>query len=140
MEFEEATQRIIGAAIQVHRRLGPGLLESAYRTCLAVELTRRGMRVEREVPVALVYGDVRMRSVYRLDLLVDGEIVLELKAVDEIIPVHIAQVITYLRLTGHRIGLLLNFNVLLLRDGIRRIVVGPPGSTSVSSVPFVVDQ
>ncbi len=139
MEFEETTERIIGAAIHVHRRLGPGLLESAYRACLAVELQRRGLDVQQEVPIPLVYEGMRIDSTYRLDLLVAREFVVELKAVEELNPVHIAQLITYLRLSRHHVGLLMNFNVTRLKDGIRRIVVGSPGSTSVSFVPFVVD-
>ncbi len=139
VEFEESTRRIIGAAIHVHRRLGPGLLESAYRACLAVELQRRGFRVQQEVPIPIVYEGFPVDCSYRLDLLVDGEVVVELKAVEQLNPVHVAQLITYLRLSGHRIGLLMNFNVAVLKDGLRRIVVGPPGSTSVSFVPFVVE-
>ncbi len=140
MEFEDTTQRIIGAAIRVHRRLGPGLLESAYRACLAVELQRRGLDVLQEVPIPLIYEGTRIDSSYRLDLLVGGEFVVELKAVEKLNPVHIAQLITYLRLSRHRVGLLMNFNVTRLKDGIRRVVVGPPGSTSVSFVPFVVEN
>lgn len=140
MEFEKSTQQIIGAAIHVHRRLGPGLLESAYKACLAVELQRRGMRVEQEVPIAVKYDSVRIDSAYRMDLVVEREVVVELKAVAELGPVHVAQLITYLRLSRHHVGLLLNFNVPLLKDGIRRVVVGPPGVASVSFVPFVVDE
>ena len=121
----ELSQRVIGAAIEVHRELGPGLLESAYRSCMAQELLEMGLGVEVEVPVALQYRGRKIEAGYRLDLLVEGELVVELKAVRALEPLHVAQVLTYLRLSGRRVGLLINFNVTLLREGVKRLVVEP---------------
>ena len=128
-ESTEATEhqlsgRVISAAIEVHRALGPGLLESAYRDCLAHELMLHGLRFTREVPLALTYKGRAVRSPYRLDLLVEGRLVAELKAVEELIPIHSAQLLTYLRLSGIRFGLLINFNVPVLAQGVRRMVNG----------------
>ena len=116
----EITQRVIGAAIEVHRQLGPGLLESAYEECLCHELHIRKLNFERQKPIPLVYKDSKLDCGYRLDLLVEGRIVVELKSVDGLGPIHEAIVLTYLKLSGHRLGLLINFNVTLLKDGIRR--------------------
>ena len=118
------TEQIIGAAIEVHRHLGPGLLESAYETCLAYELEQLGLAVERQRAIPLVYKEIRLDQGYRLDLLVEQKVVVELKVVDKITPVHEAQVLSYLRLSGCKVGLLLNFNVKLLKDGIRRFIMG----------------
>ncbi|MBL7201379.1 MAG: GxxExxY protein [Anaerolineae bacterium] len=120
---EALTREIIGAAIEVHRELGPGLLESAYRSCLARELSLRGLPFEQEKPLPVEYKGVRLECGYRLDFVVDGKVVVELKAVDEIHPVHEAQLLTYLKLTSCRVGLLLNFSVPVLRDGITRRVL-----------------
>jgi GxxExxY protein len=114
------TAMIIGAAIEVHRYLGPGLLESAYELCLLYELERLGLKVERQLGLPLKYKEIHLEVGYRIDLLVEGLIVVEIKAVEHILPVHEAQVLTYLKLSGCRLGLLLNFNVPLLKDGIRR--------------------
>jgi GxxExxY protein len=114
------TALIIGAAIEVHRYLGPGLLESAYELCLLYELEQLGLRVERQKGLPLVYKDVGLEIGYRIDLLVEGLIVVEIKAVENVLPVHEAQVLTYLKLSGCPLGLLLNFNVPLLKDGIHR--------------------
>jgi GxxExxY protein len=114
------TAMIIGAAIEVHRYLGPGLLESAYELCLLYELEQLGLRVERQKGLPLVYKDVGLEIGYRIDLLVEGLIVVEIKAVENVLPVHEAQVLTYLKLSGCPLGLLLNFNVPLLKDGIHR--------------------
>ena len=122
MSLNQITEKIIGAAIQVHRKLGPGLLESAYKECLAYELAQLGLRVEREKPVPLVYGPVKLECGFRADLLVEGRIVVELKAKEELHPVDAAQVLSHLRLLGLQVGLLINFNVVVLKDGIRRIV------------------
>ena len=116
----EVTQKIIGAAIEVHRALGPGLLESIYEECMAAELTLQGCRFERQRAVPLVYKGHRLGSDLRVDLLVDDVVVVELKAIEKTLPIHSAQVITYLRLTEKPYGLLINFNVPLLKDGIRR--------------------
>ena len=120
---DELTSAIIGAGIAVHRELGPGLLESAYEECLCHELTLRGITYERQVPLPVVYKGVRLDCGYRIDLVVEDTVVVELKAVDVFLPVHEAQLLTYLRLTDKRIGLLLNFNVPALRDGIIRRVL-----------------
>ena len=118
------TAMIIGAAIEVHRYLGPGLLESAYELCLLYELERLGLRVERQKGLPLVYKEIGLEIGYRIDLLVEGLIVVEIKAVENILPVHEAQVLTYLKLSGCPLGLLLNFNVPLMKDGIRRFRMG----------------
>lgn len=122
-ERDPRTARIIGAAIEVHRHLGPGLLESAYEECLCWELTRAGVPFQRQVPLPVTYKDIHLDVEYRMDVLVDGAIVLEVKAVDTILPIHEAQLLTYLRLSGARTGLLLNFNAVRLRDGITRMVL-----------------
>ncbi len=120
---EGLTERILGAAIEVHRYLGPGLLESSYRRCLLHELMLREVPATPEVPVSLDYKGLNVAGAYRLDLLVDDRVIVELKAVDRLHPVHKAQLLTYLRLTGKRVGLLLNFNECRLRDGIVRVVL-----------------
>ena len=122
----ELTDRIIGAAIAVHRALGPGLLESAYEACLVFELMARQLRVERQVALPIVYRGNRIDCGYRLDLVVEGVVIVELKAVERLLPLHDAQVLTYLKLSGLRVGLLLNFNVPLLKDGVRRLIHDPP--------------
>jgi GxxExxY protein len=117
------TEKIIGAAIEVHRALGPGLLESIYQTCLAHEMALRGLRFEKEKPLPVEYKGVKLESGYRLDFVVDDRVVVELKAVDSIHDVHKAQLLTYLKLTGCKVGLLLNFNSAVLKDGIERLVL-----------------
>ncbi|MCX5648501.1 MAG: GxxExxY protein [Planctomycetota bacterium] len=118
------SKEIIGAAIEVHRHLGPGLLESAYEQCLAHELASRGIPFELQKPVPVVYKGIRLDCGFRLDMLVAGNVVVEVKAVEELTPVHEAQVLTYLKLTGCRLGLLLNFNERRMADGIQRVVLG----------------
>ena len=118
--FNKLTERIIGAAIEVHRALGPGLLESAYVACLTLELVQRGHTVELKKAVPLAYKTIKLEVSYQLDMLVNGQIIVELKSVDALLPVHEAQMLTYLRLTGCPVGLLINFNVEILKDGIRR--------------------
>ena len=118
------TGRIIAAAIEVHRYLGPGLLESAYEQCLCRELDRRGINFERQVALPIDYKGYRIDSGYRLDLVVDHRVVVELKAVRQLEKIHEAQLLTYLKMTGLNLGLLLNFNVVLLKDGIKRLVNG----------------
>jgi GxxExxY protein len=117
------TEKIIGAAMEVHRALGPGLLESAYEACLVYELAQRGLRVEQQKPMPLVYKGVQLDCGYRLDLLVEDTVIIEIKAVEELHPIHEAQLVSYLKLSGCPVGLLINFNVRLLKDGIRRFVV-----------------
>ncbi len=119
----ELTERVIAAAIDVHRALGPGLLESAYEECLCHELALRGIRFERQLPLPVVYKGCRLDCGYRLDIVVEGVLVLELKAVERVLPIHEAQLLGYLRLGGYHLGLLINFNSLLLKDGIRRYVL-----------------
>jgi GxxExxY protein len=121
---ENALSRlIIGAAIEVHRHTGPGLLESAYEECLAYEFAVRSIPFERQKPVPVMYKDVQLDCGFRLDFLVGGLVVVELKAVSALAPIHQAQVLTYLKLIGCRLGLLLNFNVPMLRDGIKRVAL-----------------
>ena len=115
--------RIIGCAIEVHRALGPGLLESAYEECLAYELTANGLHIARQVPLPVVYKGVRLECGYRIDMIVQGTHLLELKAVEALIPIYEAQVLTYLRLRNLNVGLLINFHTRLLRDGIKRLVL-----------------
>ena len=122
-ELNRLTDGIIGAAIAVHRELGPGLLESAYEACLEFELLDRGFRVERQKELPVVYRTIQIDCGYRLDLRVEEQVVIELKAVDKVLPIHEAQMMTYLKLSGHRLGLLINFNVKLLKDGIKRIAM-----------------
>lgn len=124
METNELTQAIIGAAIEVHKRLGPGLLESAYRVCLAYELRKRGFEVHEEKPVPVVYDDVKLECGFRADLLVNGQIVVEVKAKSDIHPVDKAQTLSHLRLLRLRFGLLINFHEVKLVDGVHRIVNG----------------
>ncbi len=122
MERIEITEKIIGCAIEVHRNLGPGLLESAYEECLAFELQNSGLKIERQKPVAVVYKEIKLDCGYRIDILVENEVVIELKTVDNFIPVHEAQILTYMKFAEKNIGLLINFNVTLLKNGIKRYV------------------
>jgi GxxExxY protein len=117
------TEQIIGAAIEVHRALGPGLLESAYEECLCIELGLRDVRFKSQVELPVFYKEHRADAGYRLDLVVDDAVVVEIKAVERLLPVHEAQLLTYLRLSGIATGLLLNFNVPVLKDGIRRMKI-----------------
>jgi len=135
--LNEITDHVIGAAIEVQRALGPGLLESACEVCLVAELAQRGLSVEQQKPLPVVYRDVRLDCGYRLDLLVEGEVVVEVKAVEKLAPIHEAQVISYLRLSGHTVGLLVNFNVILLKDGLRRLVNDFPDSLPSSAISAV---
>ena len=118
----EISNKIIGLAIEVHRSLGPGLLESAYRECLFYELINSGMLVEKEKPMPIVYKDVKLDHGYRMDLLVENRVVVETKTVEFFTDVHFAQVLTYLRLGNFKLGLLINFQVALLKNGIKRII------------------
>jgi GxxExxY protein len=120
--LDSITRRIIGAAIEVHRRLGPGLLESACQTCLAFELRHIGLKVEEQEALPVVYRDVQLDCGYRLDLVVVDSVAIEIKAVEQLAPIHDAQVLSYLRLSGQRVGLLINFHVRVLKNGLKRIV------------------
>ena len=121
-ELNRITEIIIGAAMAVHRELGPGLLESAYEACLAYELVEREMGVERQKALPVRYRGVNVDCGYRIDLLVEGKVVVELKAVERLEAIHHAQLLSYLKLSGCKVGLLINFNVKVLKDGIRRLV------------------
>lgn len=122
MEDNQITEIIIGCAIKVHRNLGPGLLESAYQECLLYELSKTKLYVEKEKPQPLVYEDVHLNCGYRIDLLVENRVVIEIKAVELLNEVHMAQILTYMKLTKCKYGLLLNFNVSRMTDGIKRVI------------------
>jgi GxxExxY protein len=122
-ELNQLTEKIIGAAIEVHRQLGPGLLESTYEACLVYELQRLNLQVERQLQLPIVYKEIQLEQAYRIDLLVEQKVIIELKAVEQLLPIHEAQLLSYLKHAGKRAGLLFNFNVKLLKDGgIRRFV------------------
>jgi GxxExxY protein len=143
MEFTSAvdgiTSEVLQAAIEVHRRLGPGLLESTYETCLAFELTARGLRVERQKSFPLLYRSITLEHAYRVDLLVQESVIVEIKAIEQLVPIHYAQLLSYLRLARLPVGLLINFNVTSLKRGIRRVVNSyipsprPPRSSASSA-------
>ena len=122
-ELNLLTERIIGAAIEVHRHLGPGLLESVYETCLIYELEQLGIKVQRQVALPVVYKGIKIDQGYRLDLLVDGKVIVEIKSVEALTDVHEAQVLTYLKFSGCKLGLLINFNVKLLIHGLKRLIM-----------------
>ncbi len=122
MRESHLTEIIIGCAIKVHRKFGPGLLESAYQECLFYELKKAGLNVQKEKPMPIIYDEVKLDHGYRIDLLVENKVVVELKTVEGFTDVHTAQVLTYLKLGNYRLGLLINFNVTLLKNGIKRIV------------------
>jgi GxxExxY protein len=122
-KLNQITYEIIGAAYKVHSELGPGLLESTYEVCLEYELLKRGFKVERQKPLPVVYDGIHLDAGYRIDLLVEDAVVVELKAVEEVAPVHQAQIMTYLKLSGRKLGLLMNFNVTDMKKGIKRIIM-----------------
>ena len=122
MTEDEISNKIIGAAIEVHRKLGPGLLESAYRECLSYELMLMGLKIEKEKPMPIIYKEVKLDHGYRMDILVENKVVIEIKTVEELNDVHTAQVLTYLKLGDYKLGLLLNFHVAVLKRGIKRII------------------
>lgn len=123
MNTNELTSKIIGCAINVHRILGPGLLESAYEECLAFELYESGLQFERQKPVPVIFKDIKLECGYRIDLLVENSIVLELKSVDNLAHIHEAQILTYLKFSNKKTGQLINFNVTLLKTGIKRFLL-----------------
>jgi len=123
LHAEKLTETIIGAAIEVHRHLGPGLLEGAYQDCLCHELELRGVKVVREVHLPVIYKGFTVEQAYRIDVLVEDAVIVELKAVDQLLPIHHAQLLTYLRLAGKKVGLLINFHAPVLKDGIVRRVL-----------------
>ena len=122
MNDNEITEKIIGCAIKVHKNLGPGLLESAYQECLFYELKQAGLRVEKEKSLPLIYEKVKLECGYRIDLLVENKIIIEIKSVESLNDIHLAQVLTYLKLNDSKIGLLINFNVLQLIKGLKRVI------------------
>jgi GxxExxY protein len=133
--FGDGTGEVIGALIEVHRHLGPGLMESAYEACLCAELSERGLTFERQRLLPVNYKGAQLECGYRLDLVVRDRILLELKAVEHLLPIHEAQVITYLRLSQLPVGLLVNFNVAVLRNGLRRLTQTPPKPFRSSALP-----
>lgn len=120
MEINDITREIIGCAIEVHKNLGPGLLESAYEECLAFEMTKKGLSLKRQQPTPVVYKEIKLEYGYRIDILVENSVVIELKVVDAINPIHEAQILTYMKFAKMKIGLLINFNVTVLKNGIKR--------------------
>ena len=127
--LDSITRRIIGAAFEVHRRLGPGLLGSAYEACLAYELRQLAFKIEQQKPLPVVYKDVKLDCGYRLDLVVEDSVIVEVKAIEQLAPIHDAQLLSYLRLSGKTVGLLINFHVRVLKNGLKRIVNDFPDST-----------
>ncbi len=124
MSENEISNKIIGLGIDVHNALGPGLLESAYKECLFYKLTQSGLLVQKEKPMPLLFDEVKLDCGYRIDLLVENKVVVEIKSVDALNDIHLAQTLTYLKLGNFKLGLLMNFNVLKLKDGVRRVVNG----------------
>ncbi|OIQ96526.1 hypothetical protein GALL_214630 [mine drainage metagenome] len=122
-ELDALARQVVDAAFAVHKTLGPGLLESAYEVCLGIELNRRGINFESQLPLSIVYQDITVDSAFRLDILVEDRLIVELKAVERLLPIHEAQLLTYLRLSQRRLGLLINFNTPLIKDGIKRLVL-----------------
>jgi GxxExxY protein len=131
--LDQLSHRIIGSAIEVHRQLGPGLLESAYESCLVYELRQLGFHVEGQKPLPIIYKDVKLDCGYRLDIVVEGEIIVEIKAVEQLLPIHEAQLLSYLRLSHKKVGLLMNFHVPVLKNGLKRIVNEFPDAASSAS-------
>ncbi len=123
MNIEEIFKKVLDSSFQVHTVLGPGLLESAYCECLWYELTNNGLKVEKQKPLPLIYRDVKLEAGYRIDLLVENKVVVEIKSVEALCDIHIAQILTYLKLSGCKLGLLVNFNVRHLKQGIKRIIL-----------------
>ena len=123
MEFDELSGKIIGCAIEVHKNLGPGLLESAYERCLSYELIAAGLRHDMQKELPIDYKGLKLDTGYRIDLIVENEVIVELKSVDKVLPIHEAQLLTYMKLAGIKVGLLINFNVKKLKEGIRRFVL-----------------
>ena len=124
MSENALAHKIIGCALEVHRALGPGLLESAYQECLVYKLKNSGLRIEKEKPMPLIFEEVKLEVGYRIDILVENKVVIEIKSVEAINDVHLAQILTYMRLGDYKLGLLINFNVSLLKSGIKRVING----------------
>jgi GxxExxY protein len=134
--LDQITRQIIGAAIEVHKTIGPGLLESAYQACVAYELRLRGLKTDEQVPLPVRYKDVRLDCGYRLDLLVEDLVIVEIKAVDQLNPIHDAQLLSYLRIAQKHVGLLINFHNRVLKNGLKRIVNEFPDSAISSQSPL----
>ena len=126
--LNKITEKIIGVAISIHRALGPGLLESAYEACMVYDLTQAGLKIEQQKPLPVVYRGVKLECGYRLDLMVENEAIVEIKSVEKLLPIHKAQLMSYLKLSNCKVGLLINFNVEILKDGIQRVVNNFPDS------------
>jgi GxxExxY protein len=122
VEIEGVATQVVDAGLKVHVTMGPGLLESAYEHCLAFELNKRGLNVGRQVSLPIVYGDAKLDAGYRIDLLVEESVIVEVKAIDALGPIHQAQLLSYLRMSGYRLGFLMNFNVKLFKDGLKRFI------------------
>ncbi|MEE8380898.1 MAG: GxxExxY protein [Thermodesulfobacteriota bacterium] len=120
--LNKITETIIGVAINVHRALGPGLLESAYEACMVYDLAQAGLKIEQQKPLPIVYRGVKLECAYRLDLMVENDVIVEIKSVEKLLPIHQAQLMSYLKLSDCKVGLLINFNVKILRNGIKRVV------------------
>lgn len=121
-KLNKITETIIGVAINIHRALGPGLLESAYEVCMVYDLVKEGLKVEQQKPLPIVYRGVKLGCGYRLDLMIENEVIVEIKSVEKLLPIHQAQLMSYLKLSDCRVGLLINFNVKILKNGIKRVV------------------
>ena len=121
-KLNKITETIIGVAINIHRALGPGLLESAYEVCMVYDLVKAGSKVEQQKPLPIVYRGVKLECGYRLDLMIENEVIVEIKSVEKLLPIHQAQLMSYLKLSDCRVGLLINFNVKVLKNGIKRVV------------------
>jgi GxxExxY protein len=124
MSENEITSAVIGAAIEVHKSLGPGLLESAYKECLYYKVFQSGLYIEKEKPMPLIFEDVKLECGYRIDLLIENKVVIEIKSVEALNDIHLAQTLTYMKLGNYKLGLLIKFNVLKLKDGIKRVING----------------
>ncbi|GAN31788.1 MAG: GxxExxY protein [Candidatus Brocadia sp. AMX2] len=126
--LNKITETIIGVAIGIHKALGPGLLESAYEACMVYDLIQSGLKVEQQKPLPVIYREVKLECGYRLDLMIENEVIVEIKSVEKLLPIHKAQLMSYLKLSDCKVGLLINFNVELLKDGIQRVVNNFPNS------------
>ncbi len=121
-KLNKVTEAIISVAVDVHRALGPGLLESAYEACMVYDLAKAGLKVEQQKPLPIVYRGIKLECAYRLDLMIDNEVIVEIKSVEKVLPIHQAQLLSYLKLSERKVGLLINFNVKILKNGIKRVV------------------
>jgi GxxExxY protein len=137
-KLNKITETIISGAINVHRTLGPGLLESAYEACMVFELAQAGLKVEQQKPLPIVYREAKLECGYRLDLMIENEVIIEVKSIEKLMPIHQAQLLSYLKLSECKVGLLINFNVKVLKDGIKRVVNNFPDSLRARPAPLNV--